>query len=528
MTMRSRRWPETAEANAEQRLQGLLAANRAVTANLGLREVLAQIIASARDLLDSTYAALGVLGADGQLAQFLHLGIDEATAADVGPLPRGHGILGLLIDRPHPLRLHDLSRHPASAGFPAHHPPMHSFIGVPIRIRDRVFGNIYLTDKRDGGPFTRDDEALLVALAATAAVAVDHARLFEESTRSQQWQQASGRITTALLSDADPSDVLRLVMAEGRLLVDADDVLVTRPADDREETLRALAVGGVDGQRAGATVPPAPDVGMSIAVPLTVGGGTGAVLVVTRRCSRPPFTADERRTIAQFSEHVALALERAGARADRERVRLVAERDRIARDMHDHVIGRLVGTGMAVQGLARSIVDSAGHRRLAAHIDDLDAAVRDLRTLIYGLDQDPAVVWSLPARVRQVVDEATPHLGFAPSLDIDAGLDLSAGSAVPEHLLGVLREALANVARHAVAGRVHITVTRSGDRVGLTVADDGRGPPKRRRVPTASGGHGLANMAERATSLGGTFALATNPDGGATLHWDAPTTWAGP
>ncbi len=115
MTMRSRRWPETAEANAEQRLQGLLAANRAVTANLGLREVLAQIIASARDLLDSTYAALGVLGADGQLAQFLHLGIDEATAADVGPLPRGHGILGLLIDRPHPLRLHDLSRHPASA-----------------------------------------------------------------------------------------------------------------------------------------------------------------------------------------------------------------------------------------------------------------------------------------------------------------------------------------------------------------------------------------------------------------------------
>ncbi len=179
--------------------------------------------------------------------------------------------------------------------------------------------------------------------------------------------------------------------------------------------------------------------------------------------------------------------------------------------MHDHVIGRLVGTGMAVQGLARSIVDSAGHRRLAAHIDDLDAAVRDLRTLIYGLDQDPAVVWSLPARVLQVVDEATPHLGFAPSLDIDAGLDLPAGSAVPEHLLGVLREALANVARHAGAAGVHITVARSGDRVGLTVADDGRGPPKRRRVPTASGGHGLANMAERATSLGGDLRARDEP-----------------
>ena len=505
---------------AERRLQGLLAANLAVTANVTLHEVLSQIVESARDLLDSSFAALGVLGDDRQLAQFLHVGMDERASADLGPLPQGHGILGLLIDDPRPLRLHDLGTHPAAVGFPDRHPPMGSFIGVPIRIRDLVFGNIYLTDKRGGGPFTAEDEDLLVALAANAAVAVDHARLHDESVRSASRQQAGARITTALLSQADSPDVLRMVMAEGRLLVDADDVLITRRTPDREETLQPITVITDDGPWAWPTAPlpgtvtdrvarsgPVasddlatddrfrgtaarhPDVGPMIAVPLAGGDATPAVLVVTRRRGRPTFDAHDREAIALFSEHVALALERARARDDRERVRLVAERDRIARDMHDHVIGRLVGSGMAVQGLSRFITDGAGHRRLAAHVDDLDAAVRDLRTLIYGLDEDPAVVWSLPARVRQVVDEATPHLGFVPDVEIAIAVALPAGSAVPEHLLGVLREALANVARHAGARHVHVTVTCDADRVELTSPTTGpdlRRSAAHRRRPVAT------------------------------------------
>ncbi|WP_158221183.1 GAF domain-containing protein [Kineosporia sp. R_H_3] len=466
--------------DAGRRLRGLVAANLAVTANLTLREVLSQIVESARDLLDSTYAALGVLGDDGRLAQFLHAGLDGDTAALLGELPRGHGILGLLIDDPRPLRLHDLGEHPASRGFPADHPPMRSFIGVPIRVRDEVFGNIYLTDKRGGGPFTAEDEDLLVALAANAAVAVDHARLHDETTRARRREQASTRITTALLSEAASDEVLRMVLAEGRLLVDADDVHLDRDADG------------------------------------------GDVVVVRRHPGRAPFDAHEQETIDRFSEQVALALGRARARDDRERVRLVAEHHRIARDMHDHVIGRLVGAGMAVHGLGRFITDPDGHRRLAAHLDDLDAAVRDLRTLIYGLDEDPAVVWSLPARVAQVVEEAAAHLGFTPRVTFDVTVKPPVGSTVPEHLLGVLREALANVARHACAQGVEVGVTCGADRVDLTVADDGTGPPQQRRATTTSGGHGLTNMAERAAALGGAFSLCRNASGGATLHWTAP------
>ncbi len=190
--------------------------------------------------------------------------------------------------------------------------------------------------------------------------------------------------------------------------------------------------------------------------------------------------------------------------------------------MHDHVIGRLVGSGMAVNGLGRFITDPDGHRRLAAHLDDLDAAVRDLRTLIYGLDEDPTVVWSLPARVSQVVEEAAAHLGFTPEVRVDVVIALPQGSAVPEHLLGVLREALANVARHAGARHVEVVVTCRADRVDLCVADDGSGPSLHRRTTTTSGGHGLTNMAERAATLGGAFSLSRNAAGGATLHWTVP------
>jgi len=181
---RSARAEPLGDVNLGRRLRGLVTANLVVTANLTLREVLAQIVESARDLLDCDYAALGVIGDDGRLAQFLHLGMDEDAAAGLGDLPRGDGILGVLVDDPRPLRLHDLGAHPASSGFPAGHPPMRSFIGAPIRVRDLVFGNIYLTDKRGGGPFTADDEELLVALAANAALAVDHARLHDELVRT--------------------------------------------------------------------------------------------------------------------------------------------------------------------------------------------------------------------------------------------------------------------------------------------------------------------------------------------------------
>jgi signal transduction histidine kinase len=440
--------------------------------------------------------------------------MSAADAHVVGDLPRGRGILGVLIQDPKPLRLDDLHAHAAATGFPPHHPPMRSFLGVPIRIRDEVYGNLYLTDKVGGGAFTAEDEELVTALAITAGVAIENARLFEELSRRQRWQEASARITTALLSPDSP-DPLAVVMDEGRRLVDADGVTVTS------------AGGGPNQVQPGRvlTVPlssPRPAPSADAAAPGgSASGGSGAALTVTRAQDREPFTASDVDLLTHFGEQAALALELGQARADAERVLVLEDRDRIARDMHDHVIGRLFAAGMSAHGLTRWISDPAGRRKLSSHVDDLDAVIRDIRTSIFALDHDPVLAWGLPARVQQVVSEAVGHLGFAPTVHLDSGVDVLAGSATERNLLAVLREALANVARHAGARSVEVTLT-GGASVDLTVEDDGRGLPQHRRAPTVSGGHGLANMADRATTVGGTFSITSREEGGTRMHWTAP------
>jgi len=489
------------------RLNGLLHATRLVAAELALPVVLQQIVESARELAQATYAALGVVGPDGGLCQFIHVGMTAAAAEEVGELPHGRGILGVLIDDPRPLRLDDLAAHDSASGFPRHHPPMASFLGVPIRIRGEVYGNLYLTDKKDGAPFTAEDEELVTALAITAGVAIENARLFEELSRRQRWQQASARITAALLAP-DVLDPLAVVMDEGRRLVGADHVTITRPVT-------------------GTSPEGEPHAGHALAVPMTVTGegteavGASAVLTVTRDLGREAFTASDVDVLTHFGEQAALALELEQARADAERVLVLEDRDRIARDMHDHVIGRLFAAGMSAHGLARWIDDPVGRRKLAAHVDDLDAVIRDIRTSIFALDHDPVQAWGLPARVQQIVSESVGHLGFAPTVHLDSGLDLPAGSATERNLLAVLREALSNVARHADAGRVEITL-RGGATLELTVDDDGRGMPPHRAAPGLAGGHGLVNMADRAATVGGTCTVTSRSTGGTRVHWRAP------
>jgi len=484
--------------------------------------------------------------------QFVHVGMGAESAGDIGSLPRGRGILGLLIDDPRPLRLNDLRLHEASSGFPDHHPPMRSFLGVPIRIREEVYGNLYLTDKKDGRPFTAEDEELVTALAITAGVAIENARLFEDISRRQRWQEATARITTALLSPDGP-DALAMVMDEGRKLVGAHDVAITRPVPGREEDMEFLAVQGATiGQLAGSVLPMLGtvtelvhtcgpvvftdlladdrvaldrslhgDLGPAIAVPLASVGRTTAVLTVARRCGSDWFTASDLDLITHFGEQAALAWELAQSRADAERVHVLEDRDRIARDMHDHVIGRLFGAGMSAHGLIRWIPEAAGRRRLSAHVDDLDAVIRDIRTSIFALDHDPVQAWSLSARVQQVVSEAIGHLGFAPTVHLDSGIRLPTGSATEHNLLAVLREALSNIARHANARSVEVTLT-GGPTLQLIVTDDGQGLPEHRRAPSLTGGHGLANMAERASTVGGTFSITSQPGSGTRLVWGAP------
>jgi signal transduction histidine kinase len=496
------------------RLNGLLQATRLVAAELALPVVIRQIVESARDLVQATYAALGVIGADGELCQFANVGMSAADAQNIGDLPRGQGILGVLIEDPRPLRLDDLHAHGAASGFPPHHPPMRSFLGVPIRIRDEVYGNLYLTDKVGGGAFTAEDEELVTALAITAGVAIENARLFEELSRRQRWQEASARITTALLAPDSP-EPLTVVMDEGRRLVDADGVSVTPPGGEAAHTPPGPVLTVPLSLRAPTAVPDG-------SVPVgSVPIGSVGVLTVTRAKDREPFTASDVDLLTHFGEQAALALELGQARADAERVLVLEDRDRIARDMHDHVIGRLFAAGMSAHGLTRWITDPAGRRKLSSHVDDLDAVIRDIRTSIFALDHDAVQAWGLPARVQQIVSEAIGHLGFAPTVHLDSGVDVLAGSATEHNLLAVLREALANVARHAGARSVEVTLT-GGPTVDLTVEDDGVGLPERRRAPTVSGGHGLANMADRATTIGGTFSVNSREGGGTRLRWSAP------
>jgi signal transduction histidine kinase len=493
------------------RLTGLLRATRLVAAELALPVVLRQIVESTRDLVQATYAAIGVIGENGELVQFVHVGMAAADAERVGQLPRGRGILGVLIDDPQPLRLDELGVHAAATGFPPHHPPMRSFLGVPIRIRDEVYGNLYLTDKKDGEAFTAEDEELATALAVTAGVAIENARLFEEISRRQRWQQASARITTALLSPMSP-DPFAVVMDEGRRLVGADS------ADVVEATPGGAHVVAGAGE--------CPAIRVSL-VPVGQGaaGEPVAVLTVRRSPGRDAFTAADVDVLTHFGEQAALALELGRARADADRLHVLEDRDRIARDMHDHVIGRLFGAGMSAHGLTRWISDPVGRRKLAAHVDDLDAVIRDIRTSIFALDHDPILAWGLPARVQQIVSEAVGHLGFAPTVHLDSGIDLPAGCVTERSLLAVLREALANVARHADASNVEVTVT-GGTTIELTVVDDGHGlpGPEKRRGPSLAGGHGLANMGERASALGGTFSATAGDGAGTRLRWCVPVT----
>jgi signal transduction histidine kinase len=517
---------------AQDRMRVLLRTARAVAADLDLPVVLRQVVGSARELVNATYAALGVVAPDGTLSQFIHVGMDPETAAKIGDPPQGRGVLGLLIREPHPIRIADLRAHESSYGFPEGHPPMRSFLGVPIRIRDEVFGNLYLTDKRDGTPFTSEDEELVGALAVTAAAAIANARRFAETARRQRWQQASTDITTALLSGAGPRQALRMVADQASALLDAADARVvagptgpTGPTAARAsapapvtEGVSVPASGGRQASHEGG-VEPRP----TISVPLGAGAQQHGYLVVTRCPGQKSFDDEDRLMATGFAEQAAVALELARTRADSERIRVLEERERIARDMHDHVIGRLFGAGLSVQSLSRWLHDPQGRQRLSEHVDELDAVIRDIRTSIYALQRGCDDAWTPRARVQQVISESSGHLGFDPEVVLDDPLDASLSTTVVENLLAVLREGLTNVARHAGATRVEVTVS-AGDDVELRIVDNGRGmPDSSERGPVrADGGHGLRNMAHRATALGGSLAVSGAPGTGTTLIWRVP------
>jgi signal transduction histidine kinase len=526
------------------RVHALLEAVVSIESDLELETLLRRIVKTATTLVDARYGALGVIGDDDRLVRFVTVGMTEEQIAAIGHWPAGHGVLGLLIKEPRPLRLPDLSAHPASSGFPPEHPPMRRFLGVPIRVRGEVFGNIYLTEKAGGGEFDEDDECVAAALATASGVAIENARLYEEACRRERWREASAEVSTSLLSGTAPAEVLSLVARRAREICEATYAAVSLV---RGETFTVEAADGehadvlagrrvmIDDALAGSVVrtgralmltdamraaqdlrsPPPVEMGPMLIVPLGTGPDVRGVLTVANAPGRPAFTASVRRLLEAFAAQAAVALELAERRRDAERLVLLEDRDRIAKDLHDTVIQRLFATAMTLMSAMKITESPDVALRVQRAVDDLDETIRQIRSTIFALQTVPGEHPALRDRILTVVQSAAETLGFTPAVRLEGLLDTTVGDGVGEQLIAVLREALSNVVRHACAHRVRVTVEAGTDLV-LVVEDDGIGiPPHGRRS-------GLHNLADRAENLGGSFQAHPREGGGTILEWRVP------
>ncbi|MBL7499467.1 GAF domain-containing sensor histidine kinase [Frankia sp. CNm7] len=523
------------------RLRGLLRANRMVTADLRLPTLLRLVVEAACDLLDARYGALGVVAPDRTLEEFVHVGMDPADVERIGHLPTGHGVLGVLIDDPCPLRVDDISQDPSAVGFPPGHPPMHTFLGVPITVRGEVFGNLYLTEKRDGRAFTAEDEELALALAATAGVAIDNARLFDDAQQRHRWMSASAEVTHELM--ADPVDPITLVVERARATAHADyAAMLARSADPAVASVE-VAVGAdttgnsvpLDASLAGRVfteqrpiltgdagsdacdLERGPDVGSIVALPLAASAdGEHRVLLLGRDRGRRAFTAGDLDMASSFAGHVAVALELARAKAERERLVVLADRGRIARDLHDHVIQRMFAVALGIQDVAQ-YERTANADRLNGYVEDIDATIKDIRRSIFELrgSAQPGH-GNLRAAIEKIAADAEAGLGFAPIVTCSGPLNMVVGDTLAAHLLAVVREAVSNAARHSRATAMRISVRLEDDEVVVDAEDNGVG------IGDAARSSGLANLRERAESLGGKFTLAVPAGGGTQLRWTAP------
>lgn len=501
-------------------LDELMGAVVSLSSSLDTATVLERLVAAGCRLTGARYGALGVVGEHGGLVEFVHRGIDPDTAEKIGPLPTGKGVLGHLTVSPHPIRLHEISEHPASVGFPAHHPPMDSFLGVPVRSRDEVFGNLYLTEKHepDGSraDFTDRDEQLALALAAAAGVAVDHARVYRRARQHELWLEAAAACSQALTSGLPRAEALEVVRATVARVAESDVVRFHDdvPADLSDElagdvpVLRRLPDGGAMGMPGPVWV---------LAAPLRSGEQWVAAMTICW-----PGASDETGprldlpSVAGFCEQLALALDVAEAHSDRARLAVLEERERIARDLHDMVIQRLFAIGLDVQGLAQDAVRPDIAARLESTVDDLDETIKDVRTTIFRLS---ARAGATPSGLRHLIDtevvRSRASLGFLPRLRID-GVTAAVPDDVGQDVVAAVREALSNIARHARAREVIVRVYIGSD-FRLEVQDDGIGIDR-----AAARSSGLANLAARAVGRGGAMDAVPLDEGGTLLTWRVP------
>ncbi|MEA9983817.1 MULTISPECIES: GAF domain-containing protein [Subtercola] len=528
--------------STQGRLRALLRANQAVVEQLDLPVVLERIVAAAVELVGAQYGALGVLSPQGGLEQFINVGMTPEDIRVIGHLPEGHGLLGALIDDPRPIRLEQLSADSRSSGFPVGHPPMGSFLGVPIRVRSEVYGNLYLSNQASGS-FSAEDEQLVTALAATAGVAIENARLFAETRRRQRWSAASAEITSALLS-SDDTDLISVVASRVLPLAEADLVFVLVQSD-RPDTLIVETVAGTDplvhaGQTHQISTSPLGGVleggqprlfgsgelklrfsadlhaGPAMTIPLFSDGVASGLMVVVRTTERLPFISSDLELAADFAGQASLAMELARARADRQRSALLEDRARIARDLHDHVIQQIFATGLELQSVAGGLRSRSDSDRIVQSVANLDSSIAQIRTIIFALSGRPASSeQTMRHRMLDLINELGAGFIDTPQVTFAGPVDLIITDELADDVVAVCREALTNIAKHASATKSSMTLHVLGDEVELVVRDNGVG------IPAAGRQSGLRNLRRRATDRGGSFTVTSAP-GETALLWRVP------
>jgi two-component system, NarL family, sensor histidine kinase DevS len=526
------------------RLDGLVEAMLVITSGLELDATLRRIVETAIQLVDARYGALGVRGHGHDLVEFVYRGIEDDTRALIGHLPQGRGVLGVLIDDPRPIRLDNIQQHPASVGFPPNHPPMRTFLGVPVKIRDEVFGNLYLTEKANAQPFDEDDEVLVEALAAAAGIAIANARLYAQSRARQAWIEAARDIATEMLSGAEPATVFALIAEKALKLADATATMVAVPveADPPDagtielvvtETSGALSIPAEDTLTVTGTlvndvfldrtprrldnldlaIGGLTDPGPALVLPLRVADTAAGVLVVLRSAGSPRFTDEQLDMMAAFAGQAGLAWQLATSERRMRELDVLTDRDRIARELHEHVIQRLFAVGLAMQATVPLARSPEVQRRLSDQVDDLQGVIQDIRTAIFGLHSTP----SGATRLRQRLDEAIAECSVAglrtmvqfvgPVSVVDATL--------ADHAEAFVRAAVGDATRQPNVTRLSVTV-EVGDELRIKLAADGQ------RVPDEATVNDLAEMRRVAEEVGGNVTVETGPDGETILRWSVP------
>ncbi|MEI6252892.1 MAG: GAF domain-containing sensor histidine kinase [Mycobacteriaceae bacterium] len=531
------------------RLDGLVQAMLVVTSGLDLDQTLETIVRTATKLVGARYGALGVRG-DQEIVEFVVAGIDEETRRRIGPPPSGRGVLGLLLQDPKPIRLDDIRMHPDSVGFPANHPPMHTFLGVPVRIHDEIYGNLYLTEKAGGEPFREDDEVLVEALAAAAGIAIANARLYEQSRARQAWIEATRDIATELLRGTEPGRVFRLIADQALRLNDAHAVLVAVPLDDEapgtsdvDELVVVETAGSAADPRSAASITLVDNVigatftnrtpqrltaaqaaaalgpafgseaGPALLLPLQTTDTVAGVLVVLRDRDAREFSEEQLTMMAAFADQATLAWQLANTQHRMRELDVVSDRERIARDLHDHVIQRLFAAGLSLQGAIPRARSAEVQQRLTDTVDELQAVIQEIRTTIFDLHGGSSGTTRLRQRISDAVSSFSGQ-GLRAGVHFVGPLSV-VDPTLADHAEAVVREAVSNAVRHAQAHTLTVTV-RVEDELTCEIVDNGCGMPPN---VTASG---LNNLRSRAEEVGGTLQVTDAPGGGTVVRWSAP------